>query len=183
MDTDMAHVPLQTVRPPGTQGAIGMVPCPGRRDEEAQSADWRADFETDLARIAAWQPQLVIALLAPSEFVRPALPEFQARVTELGLPWEYAPVGNYGVPDTVFMQQWVQLGERARAILQQNGRIILHCRYGLGRTGLVAAMLLIELGSSATESIDLVRAARPHTIQNGRQLDFVQRYAPHDGAR
>jgi protein-tyrosine phosphatase len=69
----------------------------------------------------------------------------------------------------------VTAGEELRRILREGGRIVLHCRGGLGRTGLVAARLLIEFGMAPQEAIRRVRAARPGAIQTREQEDYVRR--------
>ncbi|MCX7144513.1 MAG: hypothetical protein NT123_26490, partial [Proteobacteria bacterium] len=52
---------------------------------------------------------------------------------------------------------------------------LLHCKGGLGRTGTVAAKLLIEFGYSADEAIDIVRNARADTIDTGQQESYVRK--------
>ena len=48
---------------------------------------------------------------------------------------------------------------------------------GLGRTGTVASMLLIERGIDVEESISMVRKARPGTIQTFEQEEFLRKYS------
>ena len=51
--------------------------------------------------------------------------------------------------------------------------MLVHCAAGLGRTGMLAAMLLTELGVSPTDAIRRVRAARPGAIETEAQAAFV----------
>jgi ADP-ribosyl-[dinitrogen reductase] hydrolase len=55
---------------------------------------------------------------------------------------------------------------------------ITHCRGGLGRAGLVAALLLIETGLEAEAAIRAVRAARPGAIETAAQERYVRAYSP-----
>ena len=54
---------------------------------------------------------------------------------------------------------------------------MVHCRGGLGRTGTVAACVLVALGDhSADKAIDAIRQARKGTIQTDEQEEFVRRF-------
>jgi len=54
---------------------------------------------------------------------------------------------------------------------------VVHCLAGLGRTGTVAACLLVTRGRTAGESIAAVRAVRPGSVQSQAQADFVEAFA------
>jgi ADP-ribosyl-[dinitrogen reductase] hydrolase len=49
----------------------------------------------------------------------------------------------------------------------------LHCKGGIGRSGTVAAMLLIEYGKENSVAIQHVRQKRQGAIENQLQEDFV----------
>ena len=56
----------------------------------------------------------------------------------------------------------------------KNGQgIVVHCRGGLGRTGLIAAQLLIELGEMPSKALERVRAARPGAVETRQQEKYV----------
>jgi ADP-ribosyl-[dinitrogen reductase] hydrolase len=68
---------------------------------------------------------------------------------------------------------WKIAGGEARAALRSGRRVLLHCRAGLGRTGMIAARLLVELGATPDEAIAAVRHARPQTIETRAQEQHV----------
>ena len=51
--------------------------------------------------------------------------------------------------------------------------IIVHCRGGLGRAGMISAHLLVESGIEPEAAIERVRAARPGAIETLRQEEWV----------
>ena len=62
----------------------------------------------------------------------------------------------------------------ASRALRDGGRVLLHCRAGLGRTGMIAARLLVELGTPPDAAIVSVRAARTGAIETRAQERHVR---------
>jgi ADP-ribosyl-[dinitrogen reductase] hydrolase len=58
-------------------------------------------------------------------------------------------------------------------LLGERRHVLLHCMGGLGRSGMVAARLLVELGEEPRTAIQRVRAARPGAIETAAQEAYV----------
>jgi ADP-ribosyl-[dinitrogen reductase] hydrolase len=58
--------------------------------------------------------------------------------------------------------------------LVNGGRVLVHCKGGLGRAGTIAARLLVELGEKPENAIAQVRLVRIMAIETGVQEDHVQ---------
>jgi ADP-ribosyl-[dinitrogen reductase] hydrolase len=159
---------------PEGNGSIGMTLCPGRCDRLSLEEEWARDLEADLAVIASWQPSLVLTLIEEHEFALLGVPEFASAMRRAGLPWRHLPIRDGDVPDAAFERAWSTLGAEARRVLLDGGRVLLHCRAGLGRTGMIAARLLVELGTSHDAAIAAVRRARIGTIETGAQERHVR---------
>ncbi len=69
-----------------------------------------------------------------------------------------------------------------RAVLRRLGRgegVVVHCGAGWGRAGLVAALVLVALGSGRDSALDRVRAARPAAgPQSPEQYQQLDRLIP-----
>ncbi len=172
---------IETVTPDGTNGSIGMTLCPGRKGTSQAHGMWDRDLPADLAVIAAWRPDLVLSLLESHEYATLGIPHFETAVIAAGLPWVFAPMTDGGVSDARFERDWVELGSRVRAISRDGGRVLVHCRAGLGRTGLVAACLLIDFGAAPADALARVRVGRPNRVERGAQEAYVLEYRAPSG--
>lgn len=168
--------PLQinSVRVPGSGGEIGMTLCPGRRDRLSPKGPWARDLGADLDVVRAWGPALVITLLEEFEFTLLGVPRFAGELRASGLNWRHIAIRDAGTPNAAFELEWLTAGREARELLRAGRRVLIHCRAGLGRTGLLAARLLVELGTPPDEAIAAVRKARPEAIETQAQADHVR---------
>lgn len=83
------------------------------------------------------------------------------------------PLENFSVPDKI--ELFDQLISRLVDTLQERS-LLIHCMAGCGRTGMVAAGVLVRLGSSATEAIERVRDIRPGSMDVLKQILFLRSY-------
>lgn len=169
---------IDAVLVPGTTGRIGMTLCPGRRGFSTDGRPWERDLETDLEAIRAWGVDLAIALVEPFEFALLEIPDFRAIVSACGVPWRFVPIVDGAAPGRCFADIWPAVGGEARDVLRRGGSVLLHCRAGLGRTGTVAAALLVDFGMLPEAAIDFVRATRPNTIETRAQLTYLRSLRP-----
>lgn len=95
-----------------------------------------------------------------------------------GMDWAHLPIRDVDVPAVPFLSGWPAVRADLLGRLDAGGRVVVHCRGGLGRAGLVAALLLIENGPPAEAAIRTVRAARPGTIETAAQERYVRTYTP-----
>ena len=77
------------------------------------------------------------------------------------------------VPDQEFEEVWAVEGKQIKASLVAGERVILHCLAGLGRTGMIAARLLVDMGMSPELAVAEVRKVRPRAIQTDNQEMYV----------
>jgi ADP-ribosyl-[dinitrogen reductase] hydrolase len=76
-------------------------------------------------------------------------------------------------PTAEFERQWQAAGDALRKLLRNGRDVMVHCRGGLGRAGMIAARLLIELGIEPATAIRQVRAVRPGAIETRQQEKYV----------
>ena len=92
--------------------------------------------------------------------------------------WRHLPIRDMGIPSQEFEDHWAEEGELIRHALRIGERVIFHCYAGLGRTGMMAARILVEMGMEPEAAIAAVRAANKRRIQTADQLEFVRTCEP-----
>ena len=102
------------------------------------------------------------------------VPDLGERVSRTGLRWWHLPIVDGGVPNRHFEHAWNRAGEDLRRRLMAREGIVIHCRGGLGRTGIVAARLLVEFGEEPESALFRVRRCRTGTVENGLQEEYVR---------
>jgi ADP-ribosyl-[dinitrogen reductase] hydrolase len=162
-----------------TGGRIGLTFCPGKQQDDALTGVWRRDLAPDLDRIADWGSVAVATLMEANELHALGVDGLGDAVEARGLEWHHLPIRDVDVPDDGFERAWVLSGLVLRRHLREGRRILLHCKGGLGRTGTIAARILVELGEvGAADAIARVRSARPGAIETDRQAAHVLAVAP-----
>ena len=153
-------------------GVIGMCHFPGRQGVDGRGRRWARDPSEDLSSIQRWGASAVLSLVESHEFAHYGVPDLGARVRSLGLDWLHLPIPDMGVPNS-FEPVASQVLQRLRL----GDKVLVHCAAGLGRTGTLAAALLVDLGAEPQAAIARVRQARPGTLETAAQEDLVHQRA------
>jgi ADP-ribosyl-[dinitrogen reductase] hydrolase len=152
------------------------VPAGGHLILSAQPAKLGA-LDPVLASYRAANAKLVVSLLPHDELLAVGLQSMAESCLQSGLTWAHCPIDDFSPPGLLFEKNWKVIAPQVHSLLDQGEGVVLHCRAGLGRTGTVAARILIERGLSAPDAIRLVRQVRPGSIETSSQEDYLQQYA------
>lgn len=161
-------------------GAIGVTFAPGKRQAKAMTGQWERDIDLDLNAIRRWGASDLITLLEPQEFEELGIQELPDRANAHGLAWHGLPITDGCAPDDRFLTDWRALGPTWIENLRAGGRVVMHCKGGLGRAGTVACLFLLDSGtaSDATAAITAVRQARPGAVETMEQEAFLRAWQP-----
>jgi protein-tyrosine phosphatase len=108
------------------------------------------------------------------------IPDLFERVVAFGLESMHLPITDGGVPTDPDAFRALVMAVLSHAHAGKN--VVIHCRAGLGRTGLLAAACLVAVGIQPENAIGIVRTTRRHTIETLQQEAYVRAFA-RTGAR
>ena len=168
---------IDSVSMDGVKGQIGMTLCPGKKQEYSTRGPWDRDLDADLKAVQQFGAAALVTLMEADELADVGIPPDRLWGSALayGLEWHRLPIQDVSTPDAYFENLWVYSGLRLRKLLSRGRNIVIHCRGGLGRTGMIAARLLVELGLPPDEAIHRVRAARAGAIETHAQENYVRK--------
>lgn len=158
-------------------GRIGITFCPGKKQANAATGSWDRDLALDLDAIAHWGAAAVITLVEPHELIELGVADLGAQVARRQMAWFHLPIADFNVPDARFELAWEKHGRSLRQLLARGFDIVVHCKGGLGRAGMIAARLLVELGEASEAAIAAVRHVRPGAIETREQERYVAAFS------
>jgi len=176
--TSMTH-PLRIDTLSLGNGHLGITFCPGKKGDSVFGTPWDRDLDIDVDAIKAWGANAVLSLVENHELDTLGVPQLGEAMKNRGIEWFHFPIRDLDVPTQEAMARWRDLSPNLHQIMERGGRVVVHCRGGLGRAGMIAALLLIERGRSAPGAIIDVRAARPNAIETDEQKSLLGEHARH----
>lgn len=150
-------------------GRLGLTLCPGKQDRYSQTGPWARD----LAAISDWGAGALVTLMEGHELTQLGVGDLGSAARRQGLDWHHLPIPDVSVPDATFAAAWPTASAVLREHLRAGRGVLVHCRGGLGRSGLVVAGLLIELGEAPAAALARVRAVRPGAVETAAQERYV----------
>lgn len=155
-----------------------MTLCPGKQGQSLYDATWERDLDMDIIAIKEWGAVSLVTLMELQELSLFGVPGLGDAARRAGLNWLHLPIRDGEVPDTRFDKLWPDVAASLLRELGAGQRVVIHCRGGLGRTGLVSGMLLVELGEIPGKALYRVRKSRPGAVETTEQERYLMYYRP-----
>jgi protein-tyrosine phosphatase len=161
----------------GTRGRLSMTFAPGMR-APSLGGDWERDLATDLEALEGKHGiGVLISLMEEYEYSGYGITELYERDEFGGIEVRRFAIQDMGVPREAESREFEAMVREVIENLERGQNVAVHCRSGLGRTGMVVACVLLALEyHTANEAIEDVRAARKGTVKTEEQEGFVRRF-------
>jgi len=150
-------------------------PWPGKLALAARprGGDWLKD------ELAVWKEagiNTVLSLLTPEEEKDLDLSDEATEAKAQGLRFSSFPIPDRQVPKSE--AKLAEALEKVGGDLSAGKNVVVHCRQGVGRSGLVAACLLVRNGMSPGAAVEMVSAVRGAPVpETPEQRDWIDHYA------
>jgi len=148
--------------PDNIPGILYLHSTPGRYES------W-LEFEAALKT----QPVDVIVALTPLEELRANSTQYAAILDSRNHTWSWLnyPIPDFGVPED--REGFIHTVRQAANHIRSGKTVLVHCGAGIGRTGMFAVGLLLDLGISLAEALELVKKADAHP-ERTEQKEFIK---------
>lgn len=150
-------------------------PWPGKLAISARprGGDWLED------EISGWRTagvDFVLSLLTPQENKDLQLGAEGDLARAGGLRFLSLPVEDRGVPSS--WDDAFRAIEKVSEMLQQGRDVAVHCRQGIGRSGMIAAAVLVKHGKRPDDALKLISDVRGVTVpETPEQREWVRKFS------
>ncbi|WP_428773609.1 phosphatase [Vibrio sp.] len=148
--------------------ALVLTPCPGTKGVPLQES---------LAQLKQLGVAAVVTAISRHEMEQKGVESLGQQVQQQGMQWFHLAIEDDCAPDDDFTRQWADASPRLHALMAEGHKLALHCMGGSGRTGLLAAHLLLEQGWPLEQIITQVQSLRPGAFTKAVQLDYIREQA------
>ena len=163
------------VQPKDVKGKIFLTCFPGREGVEILYKD--SIFLTDLDNFIHLGCNTILSLVEDSEFEKLCdKKNFVRTIYSKNLKWMHMPIEDLKAPDRQFNEKWQTTKVLLKNDLIEGKNIVVHCMGGKGRSGTIAAILLIEFGEDNKKAMKEVRKKRTGAIETKEQEEFILNY-------
>jgi protein-tyrosine phosphatase len=150
-------------------------PWPGKLAISARprGGDWLED------EISGWRRagvDAIVSLLTPPENKDLQLSEESRLAQAHGLRFVSLPIEDRSVPPS--WEDALSVIAKASEMLLQGKNVAVHCRQGIGRSGILAAALLIKSGSTPGDALTQISGVRGLAVpETSEQMAWIQEFS------
>ncbi|MGF1739145.1 dual specificity protein phosphatase family protein [Photobacterium satsumensis] len=148
-------------------GTLLLTPCPGTKE---------VSLHDSLVQLKEAGAAAVLTALEPEDLPEGGLEALAEECRGLGMRWFHLPIEDDCAPGAQFDANFPEANKAAQAMLDNGDAIAVHCMGGSGRTGLIAARIMLSRGAELSSTIEKIQALRPGAFQRQPHIDYIQQY-------
>ena len=145
---------------------LGMSPLPGLT----------GDFLADVEKIFNWNPTTILSLTPKEEMEYLGASDFVSMIAKERIPWVHFPIKDFSIVDQQQEVLWEKISKNINLQINNGNRILVHCRGGCGRTGMIVLRFMIEFGENPEKALERLRVIRPCAIETLAQENWAKFY-------
>lgn len=177
-ETDDRDSSVRAICPHPRGGQVITMGFPGlETDLRGQALISPERMEVTLDHAVSAGMALLLILPQPDELPTDAMSLLRGALRARGLRGVRLPILDYSIPGASFLRAWHRLSPAFAAIFASGGSVGMCCHHGAGRSGLVAAMHLIEEGLTPIEAVTQLRRQFPESVENDLQSAWLVDFA------
>lgn len=146
-------------------GALVLTPCPGTKG---------CGLTESLLQLKQQGVAAVVTAINAQEMASKDVSDLGQQVQALGMEWHHIEIEDDCAPGEGFASKWQQSSPLFHQHIKDGHKIAMHCMGGSGRTGLLAAHLLLEKEWPLDTIISDVQALRPGAFTKAVQVDYIR---------
>jgi protein-tyrosine phosphatase len=155
-------------------GQLAMTMAPGKQDEEDHII-WKRDLQADLDRLREhYGVDRLVCLLEKEELEQLKIPDLLAEANTRGMMTEHLPLPDDGLPAS--MEKFSVLVDTVVNAIATGETVLIHCKGGQGRTGMLAAACLVRLGYTPEAAIATIRQVRAGALSAAIKREYVHQF-------
>jgi protein-tyrosine phosphatase len=147
-----------------TASRIGIMPRP-------RGGDW---LEDEIRSLRNSHVDIVVSLLEHPEIEELGLQDESDYCEKYGIAYLNYPISDRGVPK--FGEDALNFSRRLVELLAEGKNLVIHCRQGVGRSSIIAALVKILQGDMAETVFEEIGAARGCSVPDTpEQCDWLMK--------
>ncbi|WP_026959151.1 dual specificity protein phosphatase family protein [Aliagarivorans taiwanensis] len=145
-----------------------LCPCPGTKD---------ADLSSSLQQLSQANSGAVLTAMTSEELAANGVDAIGKTSVIFDMQWFHLPIEDDTVPGEEWEARFQGFLPRFKQLINSGVNLAIHCKGGSGRTGLIAARLLLEYGVELDEAIARIRTVRPNAFNLEKQQSYIAQFA------
>ena len=134
-------------------------------------------LEEDMVHFKNQKVNVLVSLLTKEENFDVGLHHENLLCQKYDIEFISFPILDRSVPNEAQTENLKELAQKLAHKINQDEKMIVHCRGGIGRAGMLCAAILIELGTHKNDVIEKISKARGVNIPDTtEQKDWIINY-------